>query len=199
MPIGSGRETVAERVARGDYQNSAEGGAIVPFSPDTDLSSIYPLMAAPSDGTYLASFLNGSWSMRQYLYRWDDGRLIFVVLRFDKKGERKKILPLRCERLIGCLPKLSLRHLDNPRPLYNLHHLADRPDAPVIVVEGEKAADAAAAIFPDYVCTTWIGGAQSVGVAELLPLAGRSVTIWPDNDAEGVIAAEKLAARLMAN
>ena len=37
----------------------------------------------------------------------------------------------------------------NPRPLYNLASPCPAPRAPVLVVEGEKAADAAAEIFPD--------------------------------------------------
>ena len=35
-----------------------------------------------------------------------------------------------------------------PRPLYNLGSLSQRPDAPVLIVEGEKTADAAAKLFP---------------------------------------------------
>ena len=43
-----------------------------------------------------------------------------------------------------------------PRPLYNLSELALRPDSPVLIVEGEKTADAAK-LFPDYVVVTSSG------------------------------------------
>ena len=60
--------------------------------------------------------------------------------------------------------------------------LAQRSDAPVIVVEGEKTADAAGKIFPDYVCMTSPFGAPSAAKADWTPLHGRTVVIWPDND-----------------
>ena len=60
-----------------------------------------------------------------------------------------------------------------------------RLDAPVLVVEGEKAADAVRNIFPDYVAVTSSGGARAAAKADWSPLAGRAVTIWPDADAPG--------------
>ena len=41
-----------------------------------------------------------------------------------------------------------------PRTLYNLHLLAKRPDADVLIVEGEKAADAAGKLFPEMIPIT---------------------------------------------
>ena len=48
-----------------------------------------------------------------------------------------------------------------PRPLYNLDKLAERPDDWILVVEGEKTADAAAELFPDHVAMTSPGGAKA--------------------------------------
>ena len=49
---------------------------------------------------------------------------------------------------------------DKPRPLYNIQDLIARPDAPVLIVEGEKAAEAAKLIAGQaYVVTTWPNGA----------------------------------------
>ena len=62
-----------------------------------------------------------------------------------------------------------------PRPLYNLDKLAASPDAPVVVVEGEKSADAAARVFPKSVATTSPGGSQAASKADWTPLAGRRV------------------------
>jgi hypothetical protein len=72
-----------------------------------------------------------------------------------------------------------------PRPLYRLHDLAARPTAPVLIVEGEKAADAASTIFPDFVVMTSPNGAQSPHKANWSPLSGRKVVIWPDHDEPG--------------
>jgi putative DNA primase/helicase len=68
------------------------------------------------------------------------------------------------------------------RPLYNLPELLTRPDARVIVVEGEKKVDAARRLFPDCVPVSPMNGARSLHKTDWTPLAGRTVTIWPDND-----------------
>jgi hypothetical protein len=91
-----------------------------------------------------------------------------------------------------------MHHPDAPRPLYNLHLLARRPDAPVIICEGEKASDAAAFLFPDYVCVTWPAGSGAVDATDFSPLKGRKVIIWPDNDSPGLKAAAQIAAKLPA-
>ena len=72
-----------------------------------------------------------------------------------------------------------------PRPLYQLDRLAAHPDAPVIVVEGEKAADALQGVMTDHIVTTAMHGAQSPHTADWSPLAGRNVTVWPDADEAG--------------
>ena len=70
-------------------------------------------------------------------------------------------------------------------PIYGLDRLAQRPTDPVLVVEGEKSADAAGKIFPDHVVTTSPFGAKSANKADWTPLHGRTVVIWPDNDTPG--------------
>jgi hypothetical protein len=77
------------------------------------------------------------------------------------------------------------RHFDRPRPLYGLDKLAARPDAPVLDVEGEKTADAAQALLPDYVVVTSPGGARAAHLADWSPLNGRQGATWPDNDVDG--------------
>lgn len=80
-----------------------------------------------------------------------------------------------------------------PRPLYGLDRLATRPDAPVLVCEGEKAVDAARDMFPDHVAVTTPGGANTAHKVDFNPLAGRSVTIVPDHDAAGAQYARRVA------
>jgi uncharacterized protein (DUF927 family) len=121
-------------------------------------------------------------------YRDTEGRLLFVVARFDPPGERKQILPLTCGR-----EGWRWRAPPAPRPLYGLDRLAARPDAAVIVTEGEKASDAAAALFPDMVAITWPGGALAVAKVDWQPLRGRHVVVWPDNDDAGRKAATAVA------
>ncbi len=72
-----------------------------------------------------------------------------------------------------------------PRPLYGLDRLAERLDAPVVIIEGEKASDAAGILLPDHVTITSPGGSKAAKTADWSPVAGRRVTIWPDADEPG--------------
>ena len=81
------------------------------------------------------------------------------------------------------------------KPLYRLHDLATRPDDPVIVCEGEWCADALAKAGA---LATTSGAADSAGKTDWRPLAGRTVTIWPDNDEAGHRYAEAVADALRA-
>jgi putative DNA primase/helicase len=83
--------------------------------------------------------------------------------------------------------------LPSPRPLYGLDRLAERPDAPVVICEGEKAADAAAQVFPDCVCLTSCGGASAAAKSDWRPLAGRRGFHWPDADDCGLKYANEVA------
>lgn len=68
--------------------------------------------------------------------------------------------------------------------LFNLNQFSLRPDAPVLVVEGEGKARVAEALWPDYIVTT-SGPSNSVGRVDWSPLAGRMVAIWGDHDESG--------------
>lgn len=84
-----------------------------------------------------------------------------------------------------------------PRPIYNLSGLCANPQATVIIAEGEKAADAAAKLFPQYVATTWPSGCKAFKKADWSPLEARTVILWPDADDVGREAMSKLASTLL--
>ena len=84
-----------------------------------------------------------------------------------------------------------------PRPLYRLAELERHFWAPVLITEGEKAADAAVALFPDHVVVSWCGGSQAIASVDWSPLAGRAVSLWPDADASGREAMARLSALLL--
>ena len=127
----------------------------------------------------------------RWCYRDADGAVLGYVCRFDLppaedgSGGGKQVLPL-----VWTPDGWRWRGLPAPRPLYGLDRLAARPDAPVLICEGEKAADAAALLFPEYVATTSPNGANAAGKADWRPLAGRSCVLWPDADAPGTAYAE---------
>ena len=70
-------------------------------------------------------------------------------------------------------------------PLFGAEQLSLRPDAPVLLVEGEKTAEGAARCLPDAVACTWPGGVKAVGKVDWKILADRDVVLWPDNDDAG--------------
>jgi putative DNA primase/helicase len=114
-----------------------------------------------------------------------DGRVLGYVCRFDPPGERKQFAPLTLWRDESGGLMWLWKQWPSPRPLINLSGLAKNPSAPVLVVEGEKAARAAVALFPDHAVTTSPGGAEAASKVDWLPLAGRHVVIWPDADKAG--------------
>ena len=109
----------------------------------------------------------------------------FIVCRFPEK----KIRPLTFAN-----GTWAWKSPAKPRPLYWPRRV---PGAPVLIAEGEKAADAAAALFPGHAVCTWPGGTSNVHHANWQPLAGCSVTIWPDADDVGRKAAAQLARILL--
>ena len=113
----------------------------------------------------------------------------FLVCRFPDQVKGKKIRPLLWNGSAWVW-----KHHAKPRPLYWARRKAA---APVLIAEGEKAADAAAKLFPDHACATWPGGTPNVDKADWSALHGRSVTIWPDADDVGRKAADQLARILL--
>jgi len=69
-----------------------------------------------------------------------------------------------------------------PWPLYNIRELAKYPEKAVVVVEGEKCADALSELG---ILATTSFTSSSVGQTDWSPLHGRKVVIWPDNDEPG--------------
>lgn len=114
-------------------------------------------------------------------YRDTIGRVILRVCRWEQPGGKKDIRPLIRNPEGGW----KWAHHPDPRPLFQLDRLINEPDVPVILVEGEKTAMAAQRLFPDYIATTWPGGAASTGQVDTEPLRGRQVTLIPDCDAPG--------------
>jgi len=119
------------------------------------------------------------------------------VLRFDLADGGKEFTPATyCENPATGARDWRFKGFPAPRPLYGLDRLAQRPSAPVVVCEGEKAADAAGELLPDHVAVTSSNGAKSAGKADWSVLSGRNVTLWPDNDDEGKAYAEAVAKAL---
>ena len=121
-------------------------------------------------------------------YKYTDklGTTAFYIVRWDftkDDKEQKAPLPYVFDTEKG---KWMSRGYKAPSPLYNLVELTSRPDVPVMVVEGEKTAEAAKGLFPAYVVTTSSGGCQGTKKTDWSVLQGRDVIISYDNDEAGV-------------
>lgn len=148
--------------------------------------------------------------------RWEyrrDGRLLGYVYRFKTSDGGKEVLPLAWAKN-GETGAEEWRWLAFalPRPLYLPGGLMGT-EKPVLVVEGEKCADAAASVeyvWQHYDVASWPGGSKAWNKSDWSWLAGRRVVIWPDADAQtdkegallpldkqpGTAAAEGIAAEL---
>lgn len=124
-----------------------------------------------------------------------DGRLFGAVCRFDLPDGGKDVVPLSWCRHTDGREAFRWLAFGKPRPLYGLDRLAADPTAGVLIVEGEKAAQAARKICPGVV-VTWPGGSKAVRFVDWSPLAGRKVVIWPDRDEAGMDAAHAVAKAL---
>lgn len=122
--------------------------------------------------------------------RWDylsaTGELLCTVYRFDPPGQRKVYQPWDVVRGKMAWPEA-------PRPLFNLPGLSGA--AQVVLAEGEKTAQAL--IGAGICATTAMNGAGGIiDKTDWLPLAGKHVLIWPDNDAEGEDYATRVASTI---
>ena len=144
---------------------------------------------------------------RIFTYRTADGRVSGYIARYEPQnelqlrgsfaGRHKLVKPWTYGAHAGNEPRWALGGWPVPRPLYGLDDLAARPQAPVMVVEGEPAVEAARQFSNSYVVVTWQAGTAGVDYADFAPLYGRSILLWPDADTPGVEAMWKLAAKLL--
>jgi len=128
---------------------------------------------------------------KHWIYRSKRGFPCALVVRYDPPQERKQFTQWHFSQTEQkWIPKA---HPDL-RPLYQLDKLDRNPSLPVVVCEGEKAADACQSLYGDTaIATCWLGGSQALSKTDFSPLYGRSVTLWPDNDEAGIMAMTKLS------
>lgn len=164
-----------------------------------------PLVPVPKDAPemdlrnrFLRPALEGKELVQKYVYRDQEGRLLGYVIRLefdhDQKGRAKETLPLTYCRNQWGKTHWRWKGFEEPRPLYGLDKLKE--NRPVLIVEGEKTADATQALFPEYTVLTWSGGTGSMMKSDWTPLTGRDVTLWPDHEKTGIQAVQEIAAIL---
>lgn len=125
-----------------------------------------------------------------YHYCNDKGELLYYKVRIDNPDGSKRFYPLALVKGGEWVTKMPPK-----KTLYGMEDL--HKSKQVILVEGEKARDAAKTIFNHAVVLAWPGGNVNVDEA-LEQLKGKEVTIWPDNDDIGIQQAEEIAKKIPA-
>jgi uncharacterized protein (DUF927 family) len=212
LPIGAaagtgvnGHVPAADPFAPLSGAEAVRGHAAEPAEAAEAWSPATPAPAEPPEAAKVRHPAHGT-AARRWVYRDAAGAPLFAVLRFDRPDGGKEVMPYSYGRRVWTDRQGKRRDRTGwhfkapaePRPLYGLDRLAARPDAPVLLVEGEKAADAAAVLFPDMVPITSQGGSKAAAKAGWSALHGRPVTIWPDHDEAGAAYARDAAALVTA-
>ncbi|MCI5049237.1 MAG: DUF927 domain-containing protein [Rickettsiales bacterium] len=115
-----------------------------------------------------------------------EGRIEQIIFRYVNKDGSKRFTPYTfCKNIATNERGWRKKGVEGKRSLYNLPELLERVSAPVIVTEGEKAADAIKELGLDYVAVTSSNGYASPAKSDWMPLKGRHAVIWGDNDDAG--------------
>lgn len=129
---------------------------------------------------------------RLWNYRNSAGQVVGVICRWDL-DTGKVVRPFAWNA-----GRWDWAAMPEPRPLFQLPRILGEPDLPIVLVEGEPAATAAAEIFKGAIAVTWAGGSGAHGKTDWQPLAGRTALFWPDADEPGRRAMAAIAEQLKA-
>lgn len=187
------------KLGRDDLSNplSKEELARKRKAPDKQKKNFTPLIPVPDEAPHFTENTPASHNKEFnskptsiYLYHTSDGSLVGYMVRWDFSNEdgkpKKSVIPyVYVEDNKG---KKYWRGggFPEPRPLYNLFDVTNRSKSPVIVVEGEKVANALKPLVPDCVVTTSAHGSKSPHKTDWSAMKDRDVIICPDFDEAGI-------------
>jgi hypothetical protein len=132
------------------------------------------------------------------VYEWRDkkGELQLYTIRFQRADGTKNVLPVTpCVHVDTKELQWRLQGPDGMRPFYNRENDRDQPI--VLVLEGEKTADAGKLLFASQEnvwVTTTLGGCKSPHLVDWSPMKGRKIVIAHDIDAAGLTYAATVSA-----
>ncbi len=134
-----------------------------------------------------------------YEYRNINNELCGYVIRIkDQTTDKKVTLPVVYTENDKGIRSWRSRGFGDNRCLYNEQRLYNS-NKPVLIVEGEKTANNAQSLYPEFDVISWSGGAGSYDKSNWNVLQGKQVTIWPDNDKAGIDAAHNIKSLLENN
>lgn len=162
--------------------------------------SLKTLIPAPSDALvfnpeklFMYKLKSGNKVIESvYTYKNLQNELCGYVVRIkDLENDKKETLPVVYTENSKGIRGWKSRGFGENRCLYNEQSLANS-NKPVLIVEGEKTADAAKALYPEFNVVSWSGGVNAVNKSNWSSLQGKEVIIWPDNDKAGIDAAGRI-------
>lgn len=153
-----------------------------PRDPNDEGKALIPIPADAPEETFQHRTLGLVQNV--FTYRTEDADAAYHVCRYHYKG-KKEDRPWTYREYKNGERDWGIKSIPALRFLYNLHHFKQHPKKSVLICEGEKAVEAAMALFPDWICSTSPGGAGNGKHCNWSPCADRDVVIWPDNDDEG--------------
>ncbi len=153
-------------------------GVAIPIPDDAPNPQPHPALGVPK----------AAW-----VYNTKDGVPILFTCRFVDENRKKQDRPLTYRQYKNGQCRWVWKSVDTPRLLYNLDQIHKHQDKPILVCEGEKAAEAAGELLSEYVAITSPNGSGSPHCADWSVCKGLIVYIWPDNDEAGQEYAEKVA------
>lgn len=125
-----------------------------------------------------------------YDYRNKDGELLYKVYRLETP-RGKRFFPM------GYTTKGWVKSKPDVKALYKAEKISS--NKPILVVEGEKAADAAEKLLTKVDVITWHGGANGIKGGDWELLKDMEIILWPDNDEAGVAAMHEIANLIPSN
>lgn len=162
------------------------------YQSEISIEKPFNLTAVPDDvkDPVFNHFKHGM-PVSSWLYKGRSGERLFWIARYDT-GAGKEFIPFS-----WCANQLKIiNRAWSFRPIYGLEFLDVNPNAAILIVEGEKAAQAARKFISPkaYIVISWSGGSKAFDKTDWAPIKGRRVLIWPDNDLKVVktVAEEKL-------
>lgn len=138
--------------------------------------------------------------VKTWAYRGTDGETTGYVCRFETENGKEVLPYIYAVNEKRSAFQWKFQAFDKPRSLFNLDDVSRCKVA--IVVEGEKTADHVSAALKSLIdkgthaVTCWQGGTNAVQLADLSPLDGKTVILWPDNDAVGIKAMRAIAEQM---
>lgn len=136
----------------------------------------------PKNGTHTAIFE----------YKNLDGITYGYVCRFQPLNAKKEFAPLTAWRLPnGKIIWKWKKWPVNTQP-YHAELIKQKPEAKILIVEGEGKADRAQKLLPEWIVLGWPNGAQAANKADWSSLKFRYCWFWRDNDEPGIQAEKQL-------